>query len=71
VTARWLTPSQAAAHAVCSVDTIGDALRSGELRGYQRVGGGRWRIAVEDVDAWVRGETADVVIPAITRRRTA
>lgn len=69
MTARWLTPTEAAEHARVSRDTIGHVLRSGELRGYQRKPGGAWRIAVEDVDAWVMGEEpAPRQVPAITRR---
>lgn len=71
MTARWLSPTQAAEHTACSRETIGAALRSGELRGYQRTAGGRWRIAIEDLDAWVRGETAEVEIPVVTRRRAS
>lgn len=69
MTARWLTPAQAAEHTGYSVDTITDALRSGDMRGHHRTEGGRWRIAIEDADAWVRGEDpAPVQIPSITRR---
>jgi excisionase family DNA binding protein len=71
VTARWVNPAQASEHTGWSTDTIGDALRSGELRGHQRTPGGRWRIAIEDLDAWMRGEKADVEIPIVTRRRAS
>lgn len=68
----WLTSSEAADRARCNVDTLQDALRSQELRGYQGGGKkGRWRIHVEDLDAWVRGETAEVQVPTVTRRRAS
>jgi excisionase family DNA binding protein len=66
MTARWLTPNAAADHTGFSVDTICDALRDGSLRGYQRKAKGRWRIAVEELDAWVKGEVAVVEIPSVT-----
>lgn len=67
----WLTPTEACGRARCSERTILEALRSQELRGYQSGRGGRWRIHVEDLDAWVRGETAEVQVPAVTRRRAS
>jgi hypothetical protein len=38
--------------------TVLAALRTGELRGYQRSTKGTWRIFEDDLDAWVRGESA-------------
>lgn len=67
----WRTPKEAADYTRCSVDTLLDALRSQELRGYQSGSGGRWRIHLDDLDAWVRGEVADVQIPAVSRRRAS
>lgn len=67
----WLTPAEAAQRARKSADTIGDALRSQELRGYQSGRKGRWTVLVDDLDAWVRGETANVHVPSITRRRAS
>lgn len=56
MTARWLDVAGASDHSGYGVDAIWAALRAGELRGYRRCDRGRWRIAIEDVDAWVRGE---------------
>lgn len=64
----WFTQEEAAAHARSNYDTVGDALRSGELRGYQAGKGGKWRIHRDDIDAWIRGEIAPVVVPNLTRR---
>ena len=61
----WHSPASAAVYADASVDTIGDALRSGDLLGYQRVAGGKWRIHVTDLDAWIKGE------PPVTARRAS
>lgn len=65
----WLTPVEAAQRARRHKSAILEALRSQELRGYQAVKRGRWLIHIDDLDAWVRGETAPVEIPAITRTR--
>lgn len=64
----WFTVTEAAARARVNVDTIGDALRSGDLRGYQSGRGGRWRIHVNDIDSWIKGELAAVVVPHARRR---
>jgi excisionase family DNA binding protein len=71
MTARWLTVATAADYSGYGIDTIWEALRAGALRGYRRHERGRWRIAVEDVDAWIRGEDpADREVPALTRTGT-
>jgi excisionase family DNA binding protein len=67
----WHTREEAAHRARVGPDQIGDALRSGELRGYQSGKGGRWRIHRDDIDAWITGEIADVQVPKITRRRAS
>lgn len=67
----WHTMPEAAARARVSADAIGDALRTGELRGYQSGRGGRWRIHRDDIDAWVKGEVAEVVVPHTSRRRSS
>lgn len=64
----WLTLPQAAERAKAGVRTLSRALADETLRGHQAVKGGKWRIHVEDLDAWVRGEKADVQIAKITRR---
>jgi excisionase family DNA binding protein len=64
----WLTCEQAGARSQRSVAVLNRALRSGELRGYQRRFGGNWRIHRDDLDSWIRGEApAPVAAPAITR----
>lgn len=67
----WRTPQEAADYARKSRDTVLDACRAQELRAYQSGRNGRWTIHVEDLDAWVRGEVADVQIPVVTRRRAS
>lgn len=67
----WLDTKGAAARSRYSVNTVKRALASEELRGYRRGEHGDWRIHVDDLDAWVRGETADVQVPPVTRRRSA
>jgi excisionase family DNA binding protein len=63
----WLTVRQAAARAQRGRRTILNALDDETLRGYRRGERGRWRIHVDDVDAWVRGEKADVQIAGARR----
>lgn len=63
----WFTKDEAAERARVSADTIGDALRSGDLRGYQSGRGGRWRIHRDDIDAWIKGEIAQIVVPPSRR----
>lgn len=67
----WLTVTEAAERARIAASDLHRALAGDELRGYQRVKGGKWRINVEDLDAWIRGEIADVRIPAVTRGRAS
>lgn len=68
----WLTVAEAAGRARCHRDTVLNALRSEKLRGYQAVAPkGTWRIHEDDLDAWVRGEVADVQVPSTTRRRAS
>lgn len=54
----WFTPQQAGEYTGWSAKTIHRALRDGSLKGTQHTTGGRWRIHIEDLDAWQRGETA-------------
>jgi excisionase family DNA binding protein len=67
----WLTALEATHYARRHINTINRALRSGELRGNQTARRGRWLIHRDDLDAWIRGEVADVQVPKVTRRRTA
>ncbi|GGG04470.1 hypothetical protein GCM10007304_18230 [Rhodococcoides trifolii] len=53
----WMTPQQAADYADVHINTIRHALWDGRLRGYQRTAPkGIWRIHVDDLDAWIRGD---------------
>jgi excisionase family DNA binding protein len=51
----WLTTHQGADRAGRHHITVRRALEAGELHGSQRKTGGRWRIHVECLDAWVAG----------------
>lgn len=66
----WLTVKEAAAYARSNTKAIREALASEELVGEQKVPRGKWRTRPEYLDAWIRGERAEVRIPAVTRRRT-
>lgn len=58
----WLTQREAADYARRGVGVINEALRTGQLRGFQSKPGGKgkrggtWRVHVADLDAWIRGE---------------
>ena len=51
----WHNTAQAADRASCHGDTVLKALEADELHGYQRKTGGRWRIHVDCLDAWLLG----------------
>lgn len=52
----WFSVEEAAIRTGIGRTDIYLALQAGELRGYQRHGRkSRWRINVEDLDAWMRG----------------
>jgi excisionase family DNA binding protein len=44
-----------AAYAGNHEDTVGEAMRAGELVAYQTKPGGTWRAKPADVEAWVEG----------------
>ncbi len=67
----WLTVDEAAEYARKSRSTVMIALRDDTLRGAQTGRNGKWLIHREDLDTWIRGDRADVRVPATTRRRTA
>lgn len=52
----WHSVKTATTYSGYSARTILDALRDGSLKGAQRTEGGTWRIHVDDLDAWLRGE---------------
>jgi hypothetical protein len=60
----WLGTTEGAKYAKRHPKTLLRALRQGELRGFQsKKPNGTWRIHIDDIDAWVRGEK-----PKVTRR---
>lgn len=56
----WKTTAEAAAYSKRHEDTITTALRSGTLRGSQKMKKGKWLIHVDDLDAWI---SKDIVKP--------
>ena len=64
----WLEVPEAAEYARRHTQTIKNALRDGSLRGSQTKRNGKWLVHRDDLDAWLRGEIADVQPPAVTRR---
>lgn len=71
VDSPWYEVPEAAQYARRHPQTIKNALRDGSLRGSQTVKNGKWLVHRDDLDAWLRGEIADVVPPRITRRKSA
>lgn len=67
----WLNTAEAANYSRRHLNTISKALRTGELTGNQTCRGGTWLINREHLDAWIRGEIADVKVPVVTRRRAS
>ena len=66
-----------ATYAQSSEAEVGEALRTGELRGHQKtrngktVPGSTWRAHIDDIDAWIRGEPPPPRrVPAVTRGRS-
>lgn len=55
-----LTPAQVSTLTGRHVETVTLALRNKELRGKQRVEGGRWYVRREDAIAWMVGEQEEV-----------
>jgi excisionase family DNA binding protein len=52
----WFTVEEASVRTGVGRTEIYEALQVGELTGFQRHGKkSRWRIHVEDLDAWMRG----------------
>lgn len=67
----WMNVAEAAAYARMSPEEIGRACRTGELHGTQRRDGGRWRIHVDNVDAWLLGEPQSHQAPRLARGRAS
>lgn len=51
----WHTTATGAEYADCHPGTVLKACESSELHGVQRKKGGRWRIHVTCLDAWIEG----------------
>jgi excisionase family DNA binding protein len=54
----WYDTKQAGQYSGWSSKTVVRALRDGSLKGHQTSAGHRWRIHRDDLDAWLRGESA-------------
>ena len=67
----WHTLAEAVAYSRRSRDQLLKALKTGELKGHQPQPGGSWTIHRDALDAWNRGELADVQPQPISRRRSA
>jgi len=59
ITTEWLSIKGATKRVKLGYDTVYDAVRSGELRAFQRGEGSAWRIRVEDLDSWLMGTKGD------------
>jgi excisionase family DNA binding protein len=68
---EWLGVQECRVVSGRGVGRIREALRSGELRGYQDGKGGHWHVHRSDLNAWMRGEVAPVVVPDVTKRRAS
>lgn len=54
----WLSVDEAQQVTGVSTREIYDALRTGDLVGTQRFKNAKWRVHVDDLDAWMRGAAA-------------
>jgi hypothetical protein len=67
----WMDLAEGAAY--CGGDMSPETLRRAcvaqELLGFQLKRGGKWRVRREHIDAWLMGETAEVVVPRVARGR--
>lgn len=54
----WFSTTQAAEYAGRHQKTVLNALYLGDLKGAQRQTGCSWRIHRDDLDSWLRGESA-------------
>lgn len=64
----WLTVAQARVYTGRGRRTILNALADESLVGHRTGERARWHIHVDDLDAWMRGERAEVQIHRVTRR---
>lgn len=60
---RWLTPGDAAKRSPYSVESIRQALRTGELPA-ERTPGGQYLIAVDDLERWIAASPRGATIEA-------
>lgn len=56
----WMTADEVATYALCHIQTVYKAQRSGALTAAQSCVGGKLRIHRDDVDRWLRGQTQPV-----------
>ena len=63
----WMTVPEVAAYARMGRTEILTALNDESLRGHQTKPGGKWRVHVEDVDAYLRGEVAEPIRTRVGR----
>jgi excisionase family DNA binding protein len=52
----WLSPVEIGEMTGVSRTEIYLALQTGDLKGHQRIKGGAWRVHLDAVNAWMRGE---------------
>ncbi|WP_243061198.1 helix-turn-helix domain-containing protein [Nocardioides sp. SR21] len=55
----WHSTSTAADYADCHPVTVLKACEAEELHGVQRKARGRWRIHVDCLDAWIKGQRCE------------
>lgn len=70
VSTPWLTLAESAAYSKRGKNTVWQALAAGELRGNQTGRNGKWLVHRDDLDAWIKGEIAEVRVPRHVTRRT-
>lgn len=52
----WLSLRGASNHVGHHYSTIFRALKAGDLHGHQRYAGASWRVHVDALEAWIRGD---------------
>lgn len=67
----WFVVRTAATYANRTPYVILEALRVGELRGYQKKAGGKWDIHRDDLDHWIMGGSAETAPTTRPRSNTA
>lgn len=67
----WLSLREAANHVGHHYSTIWRGLKSGDIHGHQRYGGASWRVHIESLEAWMRGEPDNAAACGCAHHRTA